>query len=281
MRFLRPVLALLLLCGTPPLALCQDKSAKGLKHIQTKQTKDLEEYQNLLSQSAHSELSCEDCHGTADLTSNKDLPPVLCGGCHDLEAQDYQRHGRLPVSGGNDVPTCANCHGAHDILYSGHQDSRVNPIHLSKTCGQCHENLDWIDKHDLLSKDAIAAHRCDIHRASSTNSNYPDACCTDCHGSEKTAHKILTPGNPSSSLNYFNIPKTCGECHKDIESDYWNHKANGGVPVRLSLVENTLRQSAPTVMASMESFKHQTLAHLSIPPGLPRRPAHPVTNQHC
>ncbi len=222
MRILRPVLVYMLVCGSLPVAFCQDKNATGFERPDTETAKGVEDYQKTLSLSAHSELYCEDCHGSADLTSHEDIPPVSCGGCHDMEARLYQWHGRLPVSEGNDVPACTDCHGTHDILYSGHRDSRVNPLNLSKTCGHCHEDLDLLRKHNILSGSAISVYRSSVHGGSSTNRNHPDACCTDCHASDKTAHRILAPGNPDSSLNFFSIPRTCGGCHEEIENDYWD-----------------------------------------------------------
>ena len=51
---------------------------------------------------------------------------------------------------------------------------------------------------------------------------YVAATCNDCHSTGETAHKIYAPGNPESTINHFNIPNTCGKCHKGIEKDYWD-----------------------------------------------------------
>ncbi len=50
---------------------------------------------------------------------------------------------------------------------------------------------------------------------------YVAATCNDCHSTGGTAHKILGPGSPESSINHFNIPFTCGQCHKGVENDFW------------------------------------------------------------
>jgi len=47
------------------------------------------------------------------------------------------------------------------------------------------------------------------------------ATCNDCHSSGGTAHKILSPGHPDSSINHFEIPRTCGKCHQGVENDFW------------------------------------------------------------
>jgi len=36
------------------------------------------------------------------------------------------------------VANCASCHGTHNIQPSSDPRSTVNPMNLSRTCGQCH-----------------------------------------------------------------------------------------------------------------------------------------------
>jgi cytochrome b subunit of formate dehydrogenase len=47
------------------------------------------------------------------------------------------------------------------------------------------------------------------------------ATCNDCHSTGGTAHRILSPGDPESTINHFNIPRTCGKCHESIEKEFW------------------------------------------------------------
>lgn len=222
MRIFGPVLTLLLICSVMPVALCQEKNAACLECHDEPPLNGEKSYKDTLFLSAHSALSCLDCHRSADAFPHEDLPPVSCGDCHDREVRSYEWHGRLPVPDGDDVPTCADCHGKHDILYSGHINSRVNPLNLSKTCGHCHEDLDLIRKHKPLHVDTVPTLRSSIHGISSMGTRQPVVGCTECHGSEGSAHRILAPGNPESSLNFFSIPETCGRCHEEIEDDYWD-----------------------------------------------------------
>lgn len=60
-----------------------------------------------------------------------------------------------------------------------------------------------------------------VHGKASLGGIYLAATCNDCHSTKGTAHIILSPGNIRSSINHFNIPETCGKCHRSIEHDYW------------------------------------------------------------
>ena len=219
-RISGPLLTLLLFCSAMPVALCQEKNAACLECHNNPRLDGTISYQETLFVSAHAALNCLDCHRSADAIPHENLPPVSCGDCHDREARRYERHGRLTVPDGDDVPSCADCHGKHDILYSGHEKSRVNSLNLSTTCGRCHEDLDLIRKHKPLRSGAVPALGTSIHGSSPGSTSRPAAGCTDCHGSYGTAHGILAPGDPESSLNFFSIPGTCGRCHEGIEDDY-------------------------------------------------------------
>jgi len=175
-----------------------------------------------LAKSVHKDMRCLDCHtGITGLPHDEKLPPVNCGTCHTDEAATYQWHGGLRVGKGADIPTCADCHGRHDILPSTDRQSRVHPSHLPQTCGKCHENLDLIKKHDIYFQKPIEAYEISVHGKASLGGVYVAATCNDCHSAGGTAHRILPPGNPESPINHFNIPRTCGKCHRGIESDYW------------------------------------------------------------
>ena len=175
-----------------------------------------------LAASIHSDFACTDCHtGIKELPHNEVLPPVDCGECHTEEADVYQWHGAVKVSEGVDIPTCADCHGKHDILPSSDKLSHVHPTNLPQTCGRCHEDLDLIKKHNIYFQKPIEAYENSVHGKASLGGIYVAATCNDCHSAGGTAHRILPPGNPDSPINHFNIPHTCGKCHRGIESDYW------------------------------------------------------------
>lgn len=177
--------------------------------------------QNSLTLSIHKDLACVDCHTAIKaLPHDEKLPRVNCGDCHSEEAAIYKWHGRMKVPDGEDIPDCHDCHGKHDILPSDVKESRVNPLNLPGTCGHCHEDLNLIKKHEILYGNAVQVYESSIHGKAAMGGVYKAATCNDCH-SAGTAHRILAPGNPESPINHFNIPKTCGKCHLNIENDYW------------------------------------------------------------
>lgn len=179
-------------------------------------------YDSALAASIHDGLSCTDCHsGITELPHPENLPAVNCGDCHEDEANTYKWHGRLKVPTGEDVPTCSSCHGKHDILPSSEKESRVNPLNLPRTCGTCHENLDLTKKHQILYGNAVQVYESSVHGQATMGGVYFAATCNDCHSAGGSAHRILPPNDPDSPINHFNIPHTCGKCHRNIENDYW------------------------------------------------------------
>ena len=179
-----------------------------------------------LARSSHSDLGCLDCHQDKDTMPHKEdtgfnVGDDACRGCHEQESEDYQIHGRLKAGETSDTPDCASCHGDHDILPSSVKLSKVHPVNLPNTCGKCHEDLDLTRKYELLIDHPVEVYESSVHGKATKGGIYTAATCNDCHSTGGTAHKILSAGNPESTINHFNIPRTCGKCHKGIERDFW------------------------------------------------------------
>ena len=105
---------------------------------------------------------CTDCHGSAhyiqarpSMESKVYLFNVVetCGKCHEQEhlAEKYgftpnvmeryleSFHGRKLKLGDTSAPSCASCHGAHDIVNVNDPKSPVGTVEArKKTCGKCH-----------------------------------------------------------------------------------------------------------------------------------------------
>ncbi len=100
-------------------------------------------------------------------------------------------------------------------------DPPPTPPIFPTTCGKCHENLDITAKYDILIDHPIQIYARSVHGKASRGGVYLAATCNDCHSTGGTAHKILSPGSPESSINHFNIPKPpAASCHKGVENDY-------------------------------------------------------------
>src|SRR3989339_2132281 len=73
--------------------------------------------------SIHEEISCTGCHSDVDpnnLPHEEKLQKVSCATCHEQPVAHYERslHGQAFKKGKSLAPTCATCHGKHDILSS-------------------------------------------------------------------------------------------------------------------------------------------------------------------
>jgi len=192
---------------------CHDQSKHGTAYVDD------------LNLSIHEGLECLDCHqdrGTMPHQAQEgfSVGSEGCRQCHDDAAAQYTAHGRGKLGEVEDLPDCSDCHGDHDILPSSVKRSKTHPLELPQTCGACHENLDLTTKHDILIDHPIQIYETSVHGRATKGGVYLAATCNDCHSSGGTAHKILSPGNPASSINHFNIPATCGRCHQAVEQDF-------------------------------------------------------------
>jgi len=179
-----------------------------------------------IAHSTHSELECLDCHQDKETVPHDEESDFAtgcegCRSCHEEASDEYQAHGRSTIGTCDDMPHCSDCHGDHDVLPSTVKLSKVHPTNLPQTCGKCHENLDLIKKHELLLDHPVTMYESSVHGRATKGGIYVAATCNDCHSTGGSAHKILSPGHDDSAINHFNIPKTCGDCHKGVENDYW------------------------------------------------------------
>ncbi len=182
-----------------------------------------ESYNAALDLSIHSGMDCVSCHSTiSELPHEEELPSVDCGVCHEDAAKVYTQHGRQKLGSNPDIPSCVSCHGKHDILPPSDNNSRVNPQKLPETCGSCHEDINLTEKHEILYGKAVEVYRSSVHGKAALGGIYVAATCNDCHSTGGSAHQIYGPGHSESSINHFNIPKTCGKCHRNVEKDYWD-----------------------------------------------------------
>ncbi len=184
------------------------------------------DYRDDIAHSVHNGLECLDCHTDRGTDPHQPRPDFYagcegCRTCHEDASEQYQAHGRAQLGSCEDMPHCSDCHGDHDILPSSVKRSKVHPVNLPNTCGKCHENLDITSKYDILIDHPIEIYETSVHGKATRGGVYVAATCNDCHSTGGTAHKILSPGSPESSINHFNIPYTCGKCHKGIENDFW------------------------------------------------------------
>lgn len=180
-----------------------------------------------ISKSIHDGLGCLDCHTDKDTDPHREMADFNvgsqgCRDCHKDASDQYQIHGIASIGEYEDMPQCLDCHGDHNIFPSEDRNSMAHPTNLPSTCGRCHEDLDLTTKYDILIDHPVQIYETSVHGQASMGGIYVAATCNDCHSTGETAHKIYSPGHPESTINHFNIPKTCGKCHKGVEKDYWD-----------------------------------------------------------
>lgn len=91
--------------------------------------------------------TCTSCHGAhpvmgADDVGMTQIAVERCATCHESAADTYRGtyHGKATRLGSEAAATCAECHGAHEMLPASNPASRVNEANLVATCGECHEH---------------------------------------------------------------------------------------------------------------------------------------------
>ncbi len=177
---------------------------------------------NRFSNSAHTSIKCEECHGTM-LEKGKAHPDPKdpdylkkdpkrtfdyrqCEKCHKKSYERFTKGAHAEalekekktgeVSKTGYAPTCGDCHSAH---YAPAHLSRVETgKNMTETCGSCHPD----QKTSFLAN---------FHGKAAVNLGYDkSAFCTDCHG----AHESLSLKDKKEALN------ACRRCHLDAKEGF-------------------------------------------------------------
>lgn len=173
--------------------------------------------------------SCQDCHGAHDVKKASDplsrvfksqVPFTCSRQCHDQVLETYRRsiHGQaLLVKGNLEAPSCTDCHGEHKILPRKEQASEISATQIPETCGRCHGSMEFNEKYDIPIN-PVKTFKRSFHGIANELGSLRVAECVSCH----TAHDVLPPSDPASSVHPENIPKTCGKegCHPGANVNY-------------------------------------------------------------
>ena len=193
-----------------------------------------------LSHSVHKDLDCAFCHEDAaveEFPHPEKLQPVNCGNCHDdaMAKFDAGAHGQALRLGSIYAPTCAECHGKHDIRKGSDPKAVTYKMNIPILCGKCHREgapvarIYNISEHNILENYSQDIHGVGLFQKGLIVS----ATCNDCHGN----HLILPHTSPNSTISVNNIAKTCMTCHSKIEEvhtkvirgELWEEKP-GAIP---------------------------------------------------
>ncbi|MCP4293003.1 MAG: hypothetical protein GY780_14350 [bacterium] len=132
---------------------------------------------------AQSNDDCMDCHDDEEETKNVDGEVISL--YVDLERFEHSIHGQEDMS-------CIDCHEDLDGFDDFPHDEELEPV----SCENCHDSEEY---------------EASMHGQAMTDGNPLAPQCWDCHG----YHFVLPPSDHASTTNVFNIPKTCGNCHRE------------------------------------------------------------------
>ncbi|MEJ2617968.1 MAG: cytochrome c3 family protein, partial [Ignavibacteriaceae bacterium] len=174
-----------------------------------------------LAASVHSDVQCVDCHADlagSDFPHKTDVAHAQCVPCHEEEQTLFSEgiHGEAKAKGDPLAPICQNCHGSHDIIPVKSPQSAVSPIKIPFVCGSCHKEGTKVQVQRHIPKDHIFENYSEsMHGVGLLQKGLSvTATCASCH----SAHKILPPSDPASTIARKNISKTCTKCHQEIET---------------------------------------------------------------
>ena len=168
--------------------------------------------------------TCWDCHGSHDMPPVKDPQsrvfklnqPRTCAACHSNPGltKEYRMHFpeaanqymdsihgmKLLKQGLIVAPSCADCHGAHDIKRAVDRDAPINKANVAKTCGKCHYGIE-----ETYMKS--------VHGQLLAKGDKNGPVCTDCH----TAHEVEVPASGHFKVS---SDQRCGKCHEEMLARY-------------------------------------------------------------
>ncbi len=161
---------------------------------------------------------CVDCHGAHNITppgQPRSKISQTCAVCHEKVSATYAKsvHGRALIEDKNaDVPTCTDCHHAHDIAGPHAPGWRLKSPEL---CASCHTNAAMMKKYGI-STNVMQTYLADFHGMTAsleaeqpTEHSRVTALCIDCHG----VHDITKADARNSAVIKANLVATCRRCH--------------------------------------------------------------------
>lgn len=204
----------------PPPADAGGRAAEPLKGNEPSTRPELIVTPKALVGGPHEKLKCIECHeDAARLPHAATLNRSTCAkSCHENAWTAYNAgaHKKAFDESKELAPTCASCHGGHDILRIADRKAPQNRLNSLFLCGNCHEKH-GVDQDGGDSKQRVSTYLASAHAKAVTKAGLLwGASCADCHG----AHQVLKSADPDSKVNRSRIPETCGQCHAGIAEIY-------------------------------------------------------------
>jgi len=169
----------------------------------------------------HEKNTCVDCHtDAATLPHAPSLNTATCATkCHESAASAYAAGSHKTALDRKDAmaPTCATCHGGHEILKVSDRKAPQNKLNSLHLCGDCHVKHSAPANGGPPDSNRINSYLESTHARALTKAGLPMAAsCSDCHG----AHAVKPSKDPTSTVHRANVPATCGKCHVGVIEQY-------------------------------------------------------------
>ncbi len=134
---------------------------------------------------AQSNDDCMDCHDDPEETKN--VGDKVISLFVDIDQYDLSIHGQEELE-------CIDCHADLEGFDDFPHDEELETV----SCVDCHDDVGEI-------------YDASTHGRARADGDPLAPSCWDCHG----YHNVLPPADHGSSTNVFNIPATCGNCHRE------------------------------------------------------------------
>ncbi len=158
------------------------------------------------------DVRCADCHADVHAITkwdgNKQRVVEVCSVCHDAEAYAESVHGVAVAQGNDDSAACHDCHGLHRIEELGDPSTHEYRVFHTETCHRCHAD-EALMRRNGVPTIAVRTYEESYHGKVEALGSALAAGCADCH----SAHAVLPPTDPRSTIHPDNLAETCGACH--------------------------------------------------------------------
>ncbi|HEX5043900.1 MAG TPA: hypothetical protein VFV75_13395 [Candidatus Polarisedimenticolaceae bacterium] len=186
--------------------------------------KPLAVHREALAGSRHAKVACSQCHTGVSPSLVRPCETVVakvdCTACHAEVGREYasSMHGKLQAGSDPNAPTCAECHGTHQVKGRLDPTSATFPANVPDLCARCHREGEKAavrytgTQHQIIERYTESIHGKGLLQSGLTVT----ATCTSCH----SAHRVLPKSDAASTVNPRNLPDTCGRCHHGIEEEF-------------------------------------------------------------
>ncbi len=162
----------------------------------------------------HDGVDCEACHPSGTTPGE----PVTCvtTQCHTPQDTGFFQSDHDRTHRAEDAPTCADCHGGHELRSGADALDAACQGRMDRTCLTCHSAEQYFPGRDGAPRPTGLS--ASIHAVPALREGCPTAAmsCFSCHGT----HGVVPAEDPASRIHRGRIAETCGACHAEVLSAF-------------------------------------------------------------